>query len=141
MSDESMEEAVEEAARLLRLRAEPNADFVQTLEQSIQRAAYQHIGRPRPSFDRMVIELRKLVRLLCRTLVPIQPRSAFVSALQRDLEETASDLLLVRQERVWWLILGGVLGTVLSLLGLLAALLLRRRNGRMDAKKPLLGAG
>jgi hypothetical protein len=140
MSDESMEEAVEEAARLLRLRAEPNADFVQTLEQSIQRAAYQHIGRPRPSFDRMVIELRKLVRLLCRTLVPIQPRSAFVSALQRDLEETAHELL-VRQERVWWLILGGVLGTVLSLLGLLAALLLRRRNGRMDAKKPLLGAG
>lgn len=140
MSDESMEEAVEEAARLLRLRAEPNADFVQTLEQSIQRAAYQHIGRPRPSFDRMVIELRKLVRLLCRTLVPIQPRSAFVSALQRDLEETAHELL-VRQERVWWLILGGVLGTVLSLLGLLAALLLRRRNGRMDAKKPLLGTG
>lgn len=140
MSDESMEEAVEEAARLLRLRAEPNADFVQTLEQSIQRAAYQHIGRPRPSFDRMVIELRKLVRLLCRTLVPIQPRSAFVSALQRDLEETAHELL-VRQERVWWLILGGVLGTVLSLLGLLAALLLRRRNGRMDTKKPLLGAG
>lgn len=140
MSDESMEEAVEEAARLLRLRAEPNADFVQTLEQSIQRAAYQHIGRPRPSFDRMVIELRKLVRLLCRTLVPIQPRSAFVSALQRDLEETAHELL-VRQERVWWLILGGVLGTVLSLLGLLAALVLRRRNGRMDAKKPLLGTG
>ena len=140
MSDESMEEAVEEAARLLRPRAQPNADFVQALGQSIQRAADQHIGRPRLSLDRMVIELRKLARLLCRTLVPVQPRSAFVSALQHDLEETAHELLLVRQERVWWLILGGVLGTVLSLLGLLAALLLRRRNGRMDAKKPL-GAG
>ena len=137
MSDESMEEAVQEAARLLGLRAEPSADFVRTLGQSIQRAAYQRIGRPRPSFDQVVIELRRLVRLLCRTLVPVQPRAAFVSALQHDLEETAHELLLARQERVWWLLIGGMLGTVLSLLGLLAALLLRRRNGRMHAKKPV----
>jgi hypothetical protein len=134
-----MEEAVQEAARLLVSRAEPSDDFVRTLGQSIQRAAYQRIGRPRPSFDQMVIELRKLVRLLCRTLVPVQPRSAFVRNLQQDLEETAHELLLVRQERVWWLLIGGVLGTVISLLGLLAALFLRRRNGRMHAKKPVAG--
>ena len=140
MSDESMEEAVQEAARLLGPRAEPSDDFVRTLGQSIQRAAYQRIGRPRPSFDQMVIELRKLVRLLCKTLAPVQPRSAFVRNLQQDLEETAHELLLVRQERVWWLLLGGVLGTLLSLLGLLAALLLRRKNGRLHAKK-LVGAG
>jgi hypothetical protein len=30
-----------------------------------------------------------------------------------------------------------VLGTVLSLLGVLAALLLRRKNGRLQTKKPL----
>jgi hypothetical protein len=140
MSDESMEEAVQEAARLFGSRAEPNADFVRTLGQSIQRAAYQRIGRPRPSFDQMVIELRKLVRLLCRTLVPVQPRSAFVCTLQQDLADTAQELLVVRQERVWWLLIGGALGTLLSLLGLLAALSLRRRNGRMQAKKPA-GAG
>jgi hypothetical protein len=132
-----MEEAVQEAARLLGPRAEPSDDFVRTLGQRIQHAAYQHIGRPTPSFDQMVIELRKLVRLLCKTLVPVQPRPAFVRSLQTDLEEAASELLVIRQERVWWLLMGGVLGTLLSLLGLLAALLLRRRNGRMHAKKPL----
>lgn len=140
MSDESMEEAVQEAARLLGARAEPSDDFVRTLGQSIQRAAYQRIGRPKPTFDQMVIELRKLVRLLCRTLVPVEPRPVFVRILQQDLEETAHEFLLARQERVWWLLIGGVLGTLLSLLGLLAALLLRRRNGRMHVKKPV-GAG
>lgn len=137
MPEESMEGAVTEAARLLGPRAEPDADFVQALGQSIQRAAYQRFGRPRPAFDLMVIELRKLVRLLRRTLVPVCPRPAFVRALEHDLEETAYDLLVVRQERVWWILLGGVLGTALSLLGLLAALLLRRRNGRLQTKKPL----
>jgi hypothetical protein len=32
---------------------------------------------------------------------------------------------------------GGVLGSLLSLLGVFAALFLRRKNGRMQAKKPL----
>jgi hypothetical protein len=137
MPEESMEGAVTEAARLLGPRAEPDDDFVRSLGQSIQRAAVQRFGRPRPSFDLMVIELRKLVRLLRRTLVPVRPRSAFVRSLEQDLQETAYDLLVVRQERVWWLLLGGVLGTVLSLLGVLAALLLRRRNGRLETKKPL----
>jgi hypothetical protein len=137
MWEESMEGAVTEAARLLGPRAEPDADFVQTLGQSIQRAAVQRFGRPRPSFDVMVIELRKLVRLLRRTLVPVQPRLAFVRALEHDLQETAYDLMVVRQERVWWLLLGGMLGTILSLLGVLAALFLRRKNGRLQTKKPL----
>ncbi|MFN2154348.1 MAG: hypothetical protein ACK2UX_03855 [Anaerolineae bacterium] len=137
MREESMEGAAMEAARLLVPRAEPDADFVQSLGQSVQRAAYQRFGRPRPSFDLMVIELRKLVRLLRRTLVPVHPRSAFVRALEHDLQETAHELMVMRQERVWWLLLGGVLGTVLSLLGVLAALLLRRKNGRLQTKKPL----
>ena len=85
-------------------------------------------------FEDMVVELRKLVRLLCKTLVPVRANAAFMRALGHDLDVSAREIVAARQERVRWLMVGGVVG---SLLGVLAALFLRRKNGCVDAKKPL----
>jgi hypothetical protein len=115
----------------------PNTRFVQTLREDIQRTAYQRIGRTSMPFGDMVIELRKLVRLLCRTLVPVRANAAFVRALGQDLDASARDHLARRQERVRWLMLGGVVGSILSLVGVLTALLLRRKNGRAHSEEPL----
>ncbi len=137
MQDQELEQTAQEAARVLTHRAMPSGRFVSTLGQDICRAATQKVGgRPVP-FQEMVVELRRLVQLLCRTLVPVSPRSAFVYSLGEELDGGMREMIAIRQERVRWLMLGGVVGSVLSLLGVLAAILLRRRNGRMHAKHPL----
>jgi len=134
MQDQELEQTVQDVARGLAARAAPNAQFISSLGQDIYRAAYAKVGGSGPPFHEMVVELRKLVRLLQRTLVPVFAKPAFVQDLRVELDAGARELFVVRQERVRWLMLGGVLG---SLLGLFAAILLRRRNGRLAAKRPL----
>ena len=137
MQDQPLEQTVQDVARGLAARAVPNAQFISSLGQDIYRAASARVGGSGLPFHDMVVELRKLVRLLQRTLVPVLARPAFVEDLGTELDDGARELFSARQERVRWLMLGGVLGSVLSLVGVLAALLLRRRNGRLDAKRPL----
>ena len=137
MQDQALEQTVQDVARGFTSRAVPNAQFISSLGQDIYRAAYAKVGGSGPPFHEMVVELRKLVRLLQRTLVPVLAKPAFVEDLHMELDAGARELFVARQERVRWLMLGGVLGSVLSLVGVLAALLLRRRNGRLDAKRPL----
>jgi hypothetical protein len=134
MQDQALDKTVQEVARGFAARAVPNTQFISSLGQDIYRAAYAKVGGSGPPFHEMVVELRKLVRLLQRTLVPILARPAFVEDLGVELNVGAKELFVVRQERVRWLMLGGVLGSVI---GLFAALLLRRRNGRLDAKRPV----
>jgi hypothetical protein len=119
-------------------RAAPSARFVQNLGQDIRRAARDKMGSGTSlPFDEMVIELRKLIRLLRKTLVPVQLRSSFVSTLGTRLQADAEEQFVTRQQRMRWLMVGGVVGSVISLLGVVTALLLWRRNGRLHAKKPL----
>jgi hypothetical protein len=128
----------EEPVSLSVPRAIPSAHFIQGLGREIQLAACRQVGNEQAiPFEEMIVELRKLVRLLYRTLVPIDPSSGFVAALRGDLVETAEQSLSYRQNRTRWLMVGGVVGSALSLLGLAAALLLRRRSGRLDTKKPV----
>lgn len=109
-------------------RAMPNAQFAHKLGQEIRDAAYRRFGgTPAVPLHEMVISLRKLVLLLSQTLVPIHPRQGFVHALGQELDAAAAEWLVVRQERVRWLMVGGVVGSALSLLGVVAAFLLRRR--------------
>jgi hypothetical protein len=85
----------------------------------------------------MVIELRKLVRLLYKTLSPIQPRSDFVLTLGHRLESSAAVEIAERQRRRRWLMVGGVIGSALSFAGVVTALVRRRRNGRVQTNKPV----
>jgi hypothetical protein len=136
MQDQNVEETANAAARLLTPREVPNDRFVHTLGQDIRRAAQQSMGStPTVPFQETVIELRKLVQLLRRTLVPVHPRLYFVPTLGRELDKDAIRIIGARQRRVRWLMLGGVIGSALSFLGVLAALILRRRNGRLRPKK------
>jgi hypothetical protein len=137
MSDRGLDETAADVRELFGPQAVPNTRFVTTLREDIQRTATQRIGPSSLPFEEMVIELRKLVRLLCRTLVPVRANAAFLRTLGQELDLSAQELVAARQERVRWLMVGGVLGSLLSLLGVLAALILRRRNGRVHAKKPL----
>jgi hypothetical protein len=136
MQDQNVEETARAAARLLVPRAVPNTRFVHDLGKDIERAARQRMGGTATiPFQEMVIELRKLVHLLHRTLVPVRPRAGFVPTLGHQLNDSAIRVIAARQQRVRWLMLGGVLGSAISFLGVLAALVLRRRNGRLRAKK------
>ena len=138
MPDQSVEKAEKEFSRLLVPRATPNARFLHELGEDIHRAAVDQIGQPEiVPFQEMVVELRKLVQLLRRTLLPACARRAFVRLLGEELQDRAVEMIDERQRRVRWLMLGGVLGSALSLLGVIAALSLRRRQCRLQAKKPV----
>jgi hypothetical protein len=135
----------EDSDQFLVPRALPRARFVQELDQDIRRAAREQMDkagiRPLVPFEEMVIELLKLVRLLRETLTPVQPRPEFTQALGRQIKAQAVVVPSVQQQQRRWLMLGGMVGWLLSMMGLLAALLLRRRNGhnhsRVRAKKPV----
>ena len=136
MRDQSVEETAQEVAQLLMPRAVPSTRFVHDLGQDIYRAAYQQTGHvPTVPFQDLVIELRKLIRLLRKTLVPIRPRETFVRSLELGLDVSANELIAARQRRMRWLMVGGMLGSALSLLGVVAALVLRRRQDRLQTKK------
>ena len=147
MRDEQLENAAEDVSRTLMPRAMPDARFVRDLDQEIRRAARQRMermgirapfGSPQGMpFEEMVVELRKLVRLLCKTLVPVEPRLEYARELGERLQAKAAALDDVRQRQWQWLMVGGLVGSLVSLLGLVAALLLRRRNGRLHTNKPI----
>ena len=138
MQGDDLESAVGKFARSPMPRVIPSSGFVRDLGEEIQRAAYQRVGHGLKGgpFDDVVIELRKLARLLRRTLVPVSPRVEFTRALRGQLAVSASETLTTRQQRRRWLVLGGAVGSVISLAGLVAALLLRRRNQHLRTSKP-----
>lgn len=143
MQAEQTTAGAEDSDKFLMPRALPNARFVQDLDQDIRRAARRQMEAagiaPSVPFEEMVIELRKLVRLLRKTLVPIRPSAAFTRALRQRIETQSGIITTVQQQRRW-LMVSGMVGSLLSVLGLVAALLLRRRNehshSRAQAKKP-----
>jgi len=110
-------------------RAIPSSRFAQDLGQEIRRAAQQKIDSMRgtPLSD-VVIELRRLIYLLRRTLVPVHPPAAFTVLLGGELRAEAAAWYVTRTQRRRWLMLGGVVGSLLSLLGVVAAVLVRRHN-------------
>jgi hypothetical protein len=122
----------EELEQLFVPRALPNSRFVQNLDQDIRRTARQHMERvgicPSVPFEEMVIELRKLVRLLRKTLVPLKAPPEFAQPLRRRLEAEAIEVTMQQHQRRW-LVVGGVVGSLISVVGLSAALLMRRHNG------------
>ena len=119
-------------------RAIPNAGFAQDLGAELRRAAQQRIQSvTRPQVGEVVLELRKLIQLLRRTLVPVNPRATFREALGDRLFSEGIELAAARQQRWRWLMVGGVVGSAVSLAGVVTAVLLRRRNGHAQAKKPL----
>ncbi len=119
----------------------PRADFVRKLGSEIGRAAREKMGYgAQASFQERVIELRKLVRLLRQTLIPVQPRLAFRTALGEQLRFDAVKVEVERQNRWRWLVIGSAVGSVLSLLGVLTALLLRQRHVRLHTNKKTIGA-
>jgi hypothetical protein len=92
--------------------------------------------QPAIPLEEMVIELRKLVRLLRRTLVPVRPRLEYSRVLGNQLQGYATTVSTVQPSRRRWWMVGGLLGSLLSVAGVALALVLRRRNGHdgMHAK-------
>jgi hypothetical protein len=140
MQDERLEAEMAESLRPLMPRAMPSARFVHNLDEDVRRAARQRMEKlgiqPVIPFEEMVIELRKLVYLLRKTLVPVSPRTRYVQQTGRRLERQAVAVdarSKLRQQR--WLMVGGVLGSVLSVGGVIAALFLRRRNNGNNGEK------
>jgi len=120
-----------ELARGLVPPVQPNPRFARDLGQEIRKAAQQQIGSTtRSSLCGMVVELRKVVCLLCETLIPVRPSAEFVRSLGKQLRAHAADLIQARERRWRWVLLGGVVGSIVSVLGVVATVLLRRRvNG------------
>jgi len=128
---EDTERIAGELSRRLAPRVQPSAHFARDLGQEIRKAAQQQIGSAAGvSLNDMVVELRRLVCLLCRTLVPVPPSAEFVRTLGMQMRAQAVDLIQARERRWRWLMVGGVVGSVMSVLGVVATVLLRRRvNG------------
>ena len=138
MQSRDLEEQVPAFSRLS--GAIPRADFVRNLRLEIGQAARRRMGYATGMpFEETVIELRKLVRLLCETLVPLQSRLAFRQNLGRQLQARAIQAESSYQQQWRWLMIGSVLGSLLSLLGVLTALLLRRRQTRLHTDKRTAG--
>ena len=138
MQGEELDCAGEEHLRSLMPQMMLNTRIAQSLGKEIRRAAaqkmrYRAAMRGRMPLEDVVIELRKLVRLLRKTLVPVQPRSEFARSLGEQLQVRGTELAATRQRRWLWL----MAGSLLSLLGVATALLLRRRNGRLQTGKPV----
>jgi len=139
MQDERWEAEMTDSLRPLMPRAMPSARFVHNLDQDVRRAARQRMEelgiQPIIPFEEMVIELRKLVRLLRKTLIPVSPESKYIQRTGRRLQEQAIVICAQpRQNQQRWLMVGGVLGSVLSVGGLIAAVVLRRRNTEQKNK-------
>ena len=116
----------------------PSPRFVRDLSEEIQRAARRKVGYGvSVPFEDVIAELRKLVRLLRRTLVPVSPRPEFIRTLKGQLDENATLVVTARHRRWRWLMVGGVVGSMVSLAGLVAALLLRRRHEQLHTKKTM----
>lgn len=107
----------------------PRAEFVHKLGREIGHAARERVGYGALStWDRRVVELRRLVRLLRRTLVPVQPRPAFRQSLAAELRADALRVTVSQPRRLRWLVIGSAIGSLLSLVGVLMAILLKQRR-------------
>jgi hypothetical protein len=140
MQDERWEAEMTDSLRPLMPRAMPSARFVHNLDQDVRRAARQRMEQlgiqPTIPFEEMVIELRKLVRLLRKTLIPVSPGSKYIQQTGRRLQEQAPVVYAhPRQNQQRWLMVGGMLGSVLSVGGLIAAMVLRKRNTEQKNKE------
>jgi hypothetical protein len=140
MQDERWEAEMTDSLRPLMPRAMPSARFVHNLDQDVRRAARQRMEQlgiqPTIPFEEMVIELRKLVRLLRKTLIPVSPGSKYIQRTGRRLQEQAVIVYAQpRQNQQRWLMVGGVLGSILSLGGLIAAVVLRKRSSEHETKE------
>jgi hypothetical protein len=139
MQDERWEAEMTDSLRPLMPRAMPSARFVHNLDQDVRRAARQRMEelgiQPTIPFEEMVIQLRKLVRLLRKTLIPVSPEPKYTQRTGRQLREQAV-LVYAQPHRSQqrWLMVGGVLGSALSIGGLIAAVLLRKRNSEYEHK-------
>jgi hypothetical protein len=117
-------------------RARLDSAFAHHLGDEIQRMAQREV-RPRRRltwpWQRRAADVEWLVRLLQQTLVAVRPRPEFVHTLYGQLDVDAAQLTVARQP-TWrrWLVMGSLVGSVLSLLGLLAALFFRRRDGQVN---------
>ena len=119
----------------------PSTDFVRKLGTEIGRTAREKMGYGAGMpFEDRVIDLRRWIRLLRQTLVPVQHRQAFRTALSQQLQFDAIQVQIARQKRWRWLVIGSAVGSALSLLGVLTALLLRQRQTRLHAKEKTVGA-
>ena len=119
----------------------PRADFVRKLGAEIGRTAREKMGYGAGTpFEDRVIELRRFIRLLRQTLVPVQPRQAFRTVLNEQLQLDAIKVQIAKQNRRRWLVIGSAVGSVLSLIGVLTAFLLRQRQIRLHAKEKTIGA-
>ncbi len=115
----------------------PRGDFVRRLGQEIGRTARERAGyNAVRAFDERVIELRRLVHLLRQTLRPVQPRPAYRQALAEQLYASALQVT-VQPGRMRWLVIGSAIGSLLSLIGVLTALLLRQRRTHPRSNAPL----
>jgi len=133
MPDERWEAEMTDSLRPLMPRAMPSGRFVHDLDQEMRRAAQQRLEelgiQPAIPFEEMVIELRKLVRLLRKTLIPVSPEYRYTQRIRRRLQEQAPIVYAQPQRRQQrWLMVGGVLGSVLSVGGLIAAMMLRKHS-------------
>jgi hypothetical protein len=138
MAERELESGAEELPIPEMPRVMPRAHFAQDLAQELRcAAAREAVHRPEAHIDGMVMSLRSLAQLLCRTLVPVCASASFRRALGVRLQEEAAALSEDQQRQWRWLMLGGVLGSILSVLGLVAALGLRRRNGQGRVKKTI----
>ena len=118
-------------------RVAPRGDFVRRLGQEIGRTARERAGyNAVRAFDERVIELRRLVRLLRQTLRPVQPRPAYRQILAEQLYADALRVT-VQPGRIRWLVIGSAIGSLLSLIGVLTALLLRQRRMHSRSNAPL----
>lgn len=112
-------------------RTKPRTDFVRKLGQEIGQAAWKKMGRkPGVPFERAVSDLRYLVRLLRQTLVPVPPRPAFRQILGNQLQAQAVQVMQERRKQWRWLVIGSAVGSLVSLLSVLIAVLLRQRTER-----------
>jgi hypothetical protein len=140
MQDERLEAEMTDSLRPLMPRAMPSARFVHDLEQDVRRAAQQRMEelgiQPAIPLEEMVIELRKLVRLLRKTLIPVSPATKYVQRTGRRLQEQALIVCAQPPQRSQqrWLMVGGVLGSALSIGGLIAAAMLRKRSNEHKTK-------
>ena len=140
MQDEQWEAKVTDSLRPPMPRAMPNARFVHDLDQDVRRAALQRMEQlgiqPTIPLEEMVIELRKLVRLLRKTLVPVSPENQYVQGTGQQLRAQAVEVYAQpKQRQQRWLMVGSVLGSILSVGGLVVAYLLRKRNNGHNAKE------
>jgi hypothetical protein len=138
MAGKELESVTEELPIPEMPRVIPRAHFAQDLAQELRRAALREaVQMPEAHIDGVLMGLRSLVQLLCKTLVPVCANASFRQALGVRLQEEAAAWSEEQKGQWRWLMLGGVLGSILSVLGLVAALGLKRRNGQGRVKKTI----